>query len=137
MSANYKGKNPMTRSQWRRFQRNKKAQRELTSNEVGESSTNQTSFAAPVEEKSLAQRRLFAPKKTEVCVERNTEEPTNKEPTNDEDMLTDNFDSDGESSLNINCNVVFLLPHEYDQVTEVEDSEEADELEMAKHKPMC
>ena len=73
----------------------------------------------------------------EVSVERTIEEPNNEEPTNDEDMLTDNFDSDGESSLNINYNVVFLLPHEYDQVTEVEDSEEADELEMENHKPVC
>ena len=115
MSENYKGKNPMTRSQWRRFQRTKKAQRELTSNEVGESSTNQNSFAAPVEEKSPTQRRLFPHKMTEVSVERTIEETNcNEEPTNDEDMLTDNFDSDGESSLNINCNVVSVLPHEYD-----------------------
>ena len=52
-------------------------------------------------------------------------------------MLTDDFDSDGVSSLNMNCNVVSVIPHEYYQETEVEDCEEADEEEMAKHKPVC
>lgn len=30
-SPNYKGKNPMTRTQWRRYQRNKKAEKEASS----------------------------------------------------------------------------------------------------------
>ena len=98
---------------------------------------NQIPSAALVKEKPPAQRRLFSPRKAEVFIEMAQKEPTNKEPTNDEDMLTDNFESDGESSLNILCNVVSVLPHEYDQVTEVEDSEEADELEMENHKPVC
>ena len=59
-------------------------------------------------------KEAFPPKKTKVFIKRNIEEPTNEEPTNDEDMLTDNFDSDGKSSLNINCNVVSVIPHEYD-----------------------
>src|SRR3954471_9377884 len=37
---NYKGKNPMSRSHWRRHQRMKKAQREFKPREVGETSSN-------------------------------------------------------------------------------------------------
>ena len=40
ISENYKGKNPMSRSQWRREQRRRKAQREAEWKENGESSTN-------------------------------------------------------------------------------------------------
>lgn len=51
-------------------------------------------------------------------------------------MLTENFESNKESSLNINCNVVFVLPYEYDQVTIVEENEDIDKIKMAKHKPI-
>ena len=57
--------------------------------------------------------------------------------TNDDDVMIDDFESDEESSLNINCNMVYVLPHEYDQVMEVEDSGEVDEAEMARHKHVC
>lgn len=43
-----------------------------------------------------------------------------EQPTVDDDMLIDGFNLRDESSLNINCNVVSVLPLEYDQVTEVE-----------------
>lgn len=42
MSENYKGKKPMTRSQWRREQRRRKAQRENGERDQAESSTNVT-----------------------------------------------------------------------------------------------
>ena len=51
-------------------------------------------------------------------------------------MLTDDFDSGSESSLGINCNMVSVFPMKYDQVTEMEETEEADEAEMAKHGPI-
>lgn len=60
-----------------------------------------------------------------------------KQPLEDDDMLTDDFDLRSESSLNINCNMVSMLPREYDQVTEVEENEEIGEAEMARHKPVC
>ena len=134
VSENYKGKNPMSRSQWRRHQRNKKAQREFTNKEVGESSTNQTLIVPAMEKKSPTRRKLFSPTKMKVPGEGDNNELASNGLVDDEDMSTDSFNSDGESSLQINCNVVSVLPHEYDQVTEVEDSEEADELEMTKHK---
>ena len=40
VSSNYKGKNPMSRSQWRRYQRRRKAEREATEEPQPESSTN-------------------------------------------------------------------------------------------------
>ena len=52
-------------------------------------------------------------------------------------MLIDDFESDGVSSVNMNCNMVSVLPYEYNQETEIEDNEEADAVEMAKHKPVC
>ena len=54
-----------------------------------------------------------------------------------EDMLTNNFNLDSELTLDINCNVVSVLPYEYDQVMDVEEIEETDEAEMAKHRPVC
>lgn len=60
-----------------------------------------------------------------------------EQPTTDDDMLTYDFYSGDESSLNINCNMVSMLPLEYDQVAEVEEAEEVDEVEMARHVPVC
>lgn len=49
-------------------------------------------------------------------------------------MLTNDFDSRLESSLNINCNMVSVLSIKYDQVTKVEETKEIDKAEMAKHR---
>src|SRR3954469_14441648 len=55
----------------------------------------------------------------------------------EDDRMTNDFDSDEVSSINMNCNVVSVLPHEFNQETEVEDYEVADVEEMAKHRPIC
>lgn len=55
----------------------------------------------------------------------------------DEDMMIDDFDSDSDASLDIACNVVSVLPREYDQVMEVEDPEDMAEMQMEKHKLVC
>lgn len=52
-------------------------------------------------------------------------------------MLTDNFDIDSEPMLDITCNVVSMLPREYDQVMKVEEPEDTAEAEMTRHRPMC
>ena len=52
-------------------------------------------------------------------------------------MLTNNFESEGESSLNINCNVVSVLRCEFGQETEVEEHEEDDAIDLMKHRPVC
>lgn len=76
-------------------------------------------------------RKLFSPKK-EIAGEKVSENPIV-----DENMLTGEFKLDEGSSLNINCNMVSVLPHEYNQEIEVEEPEEVDEVKMRKHKPVC
>src|ERR1051325_8044696 len=117
---NYKGKNPMSRSQWRRQQRVQKAEREAmldkgvaSSKNKEESSTNkpapnnQPGGKPPVSMKLLSETK------------QNESKEYTPGPEEDEDMLTDDFESEGESSLNINCNVVYVFPCELGQETEV------------------
>lgn len=58
-------------------------------------------------------------------------------PVADDDMITNNFGTKSEPSLDITCNVVLVFPIEFDQVIEVEESEEFMEAEMARHRPVC
>lgn len=53
-------------------------------------------------------------------------------------MLTDNFNPRSESGLDIICNMISILPIEYDQITEVTE-EEVDDFaaELENHKPFC
>lgn len=51
-------------------------------------------------------------------------------------MLTYDFDSRSEPSLDIKVNVVSMLPREFDQITEVEDTDNITKMEMAAHKPV-
>lgn len=78
----------------------------------------------------LVWRKLFSLKKNKI---NEKEEKT----FDGEDILTDDFESEGDSSLNINCNVVSVLQYQYDQVTEVKENEETDEIEMTKHRSVC
>lgn len=52
-------------------------------------------------------------------------------------MLTDNFDSGSEASLDILVGVMYVMPREFDRVTKVEDTDNIMEREMAAHKPVC
>lgn len=98
---------------------------------MAKSSTNQPQFKNEVEDKKLVGRSFFSPR-----VEK-PKEKTSEQPPKDDDMLTDDFESRSESSMNINCNMFYVLPVEYDHVTEVEETEEIDEAEMDKYKPVC
>lgn len=51
-------------------------------------------------------------------------------------MLTNNFHTDSEPSLDITCNMVSVFPMEYDQVMEIEEPEDATDLKMARHRPV-
>lgn len=59
-------------------------------------------------------------------------------PTEDDDMLTDNFEYGLEDELDIICNVVSILLIEFDTITEVTE-EENDYVveEIEKHNPLC
>src|SRR3954468_16216376 len=129
---NYKGRNPMSRSQWRRHQRMKKAQREYKPREIGESSGNQVQHQGTKISKPPVERRLF---EAENILEE--EEKMRSNFWKEEDRMTNDFDSGGVSSLNLICNVVLVLPHEFNQETEVEECEETDVEEMTKHRPVC
>lgn len=76
---------------------------------------------AQKQEKKSVERKLFSPQEKVPAVKSN----------HDEDMMTYDFDSDSDASLDS------ILPREYDQVMEVEEPEDMAEMEMAKHKLVC
>src|SRR3954465_13477101 len=90
---NYKGKNPMSRSQWRRHQRIKKAQKEYRPREAGESSSNQVSYQGVKSNKPPVERRLFEAEKL-----LDEEEKMRSNSWKEEDRMINYFDYDGVSS---------------------------------------
>lgn len=59
-------------------------------------------------------------------------------PTEDDKILTENFDYRSEDELDIICNIFYVLPRDFDQVNEVTEKEDdcfAEEIE--NHKPLC
>lgn len=130
-SENYKGKNPISRSQWRRQQRQRKAEREDVEQAKPESSRSMTlkpeKKQEKKEEKKSVERKLFSPQEKVSAVKSD----------HDEYMIIDDFDSNSYTSLEIACNVVSVLPREYDEVMEVEEPKDMGEIEMAKHKLVC
>lgn len=55
----------------------------------------------------------------------------------EDEMLTDDSDSGSEPLLDIRVNVVSVLPKEFDQIIEVEDTDNITKMEMVVHKPVC
>lgn len=56
----------------------------------------------------------------------------------DDDILTGNFDYGSEGELDIICNMIFVIPIEFDQITKVtEDEDDGFSLEIESHKPLC
>lgn len=45
-------------------------------------------------------------------------------PQSDDEMVDDNFDNESEDDFQINCNIVSIIPMEYDRVSEVFELEE-------------
>lgn len=84
-SENYKGKNPMSRCQWRRQHRRRKAEREANEKVMEESSTNQPPKKDRGEEKNPVGRKLFPAQKEES-------QDKSEQLTAGDDMLTNNFD---------------------------------------------
>jgi len=119
---NYKGKHPMIKTQWRRFQRQKKANalKEITNVDKGE--RKQEVVFEMV--KRPATERIFPPF------------PTLKKDCPEEDEeLTSNF-SESDPSFDLVC-VVSVLPIEYDVPSEVSEAESDFTKEMAIHRPLC
>lgn len=72
---------------------------------MSESSSNQPASNTMTSDKPPVGGKLFSLKK------KITSKKIPENPVNDEDMMTIDFDSDGGSSSNINCNVVSVLSH--------------------------
>ena len=118
--SNYKGKNPMTRTQWRRYQRSKKGGSTSLEDKIVDLKGGQgmvESNMRPVKE------RLSL--------------PSIEEDPNEDDELGSGF-ADLEPDFNVICHLVSILPTEYDMISEVDDSEEEfDHKDMREYKPMC
>lgn len=54
-----------------------------------------------------------------------------------EEMVSNDFDSRSEGELDIICNMISVLPVEYDRVTEVTEEEDGFSEEMVTYKPLC
>lgn len=52
-------------------------------------------------------------------------------------MEMESFDSCSREELDIICNMISVLPVEYDQVTEVTEYESGLPEELENHKPLC
>lgn len=122
----------MTRNQWRRHQRNNKA-----TFEVVESSTNNKASAATISKvsKRPVKQIIFPALPPVVKNSPNTCKDSILQV--DDEMVIDNFDFGSEVGFNIICNVVFVLPIEFDCVTEVtKTNNEYFVEEMENHKPV-
>src|ERR1044072_1055127 len=143
-SKNYMGKNPMTRKQWRRYQRKKKVE--------AQASTSNSKANFPPLTRAHVGKQLSYPPLTNVQVGKKpmserlhfplptiTEENEKVlESNEDENMITDICDSVSEERLNIICNVVSILPAEFDRLSEVtEDEDDTATKESKDHKPIC
>ncbi|KAI5388210.1 hypothetical protein KIW84_074053 [Lathyrus oleraceus] len=125
VSKNYKGRNPMTRSQWRREQRRRKAKREAGEMDQVESSTN-----VMVKKKDGPNFTKRDPKILSKAAGEN-------QMAAEDELLTDNFDSSSEDSLEILVGVVSVMPREFDRITEVDDNDSITEKKMVAHKSTC
>ncbi|XP_045807593.1 uncharacterized protein LOC123901479 [Trifolium pratense] len=130
---NYKGKNPMTRTQWRRFQRRKK----LASQNV-----NAGGNATVVQKVEIARRpakeRLTPVVEMAEPEKEKAEKGKEVEGENEEDYMDDDDLLDDEPDFDVLVNVISILPVEYNVQTEVNEvEEEQNTIEMASNKPVC
>ncbi|MCH81201.1 hypothetical protein A2U01_0001985 [Trifolium medium] len=139
---NYKGKNPMTRTQWRRYQRKKKltaqgAQAGGSLVKVGGNPIKAGGNSVVESKKELARRPL---KERLAPIAENVE--AEKEEADMEGELEGDFMEDDplkdEPDFDVLVNVISVLPADYDVQTEVnEGEEEQNSIEMANNKPVC
>jgi len=99
----------MTKTQWRRYQRQKKASALKDITNVSRDVGKQVAVFEMV--KKPATERIFPPLST-----------IKKDLPKENEEITSNF-SDSEPSLDIVCNVVLILPVEYDVTSEVNEVE--------------
>jgi hypothetical protein len=118
---NYMGKNPMTRTQWRRHQRQKKL-----ALQAGQNSADNKGKQVVEVARRPAKERISPP----VIPAKEKDAVENEDV--DDDLL------DSEPDFDVLVNVVSILPAEFDVWSEVTDGEEEfDSNELALHRPMC
>jgi hypothetical protein len=119
---NYMGKNPMTRTQWRRHQRQKR----LEAQNVPKIDNSKGKQIVEMVKRPLKDRISFpiSTEKIEAVAETDQME--------DDDLLG------SENDFDVLVGVVSILPAEYDVLSEIQSGEdEFDSSELALHKPMC
>lgn len=77
-------------------------------------------------------RKLFSPKTSQ-----SKEKVKEKVPSKEDELVTNIFDFGPEDDFDVLCNMVSILPREYDCVIEVVEPEDCKEEEMARHKLVC
>lgn len=117
----------MSKTQWRRFQRNKK-----TDKEIVESSNKPYQSRVSYQTKKPVGRQLFSLKQVKSKGKEKEEVPSKED-----ELVTDNFESGLEDDLDMLCNMVSVLPREYDCAIEVSEPTSYVEEEMMNHKPVC
>lgn len=120
---NYKGKQPMTRTQWRRHQRQKKATTLQDVTNVDKTEGKQKAVFEMVKKPAI--ERISPPLSI-----------LKKDHPKEDEEMTSNF-TGSDPSLDIVCNVVSILPVEYDVRSEINEVESDFVDEMATHKPLC
>lgn len=98
VSENYKGNNPMTRSQWRREQRRRKAKREAGEMDQAKSSTN------------VMVKKKDGPNITKRDPKISSKTTGENQMATEDELLTNNFDSGSEDSLDNLVGVVSVIP---------------------------
>ncbi|WJX29353.1 hypothetical protein P8452_18005 [Trifolium repens] len=101
---NYKGKNPMTRTQWRKFQRKKKL------------ATQQVKAGGSKNEMDRVEL-VKRPVKERLAPIKESEAENGKDAEDKEDFMEDDDLHDEESDFDVLVNVVYILPLEYDVPT--------------------
>src|SRR4051812_39653862 len=135
ISPNYKGKNPMTRTQWRRYQRSHKNGQEGSKMvQAGFSHYQSKPFhrklteeQAKIANERLAAGMILGKKLIKELVDDdapilNTEKEPEYSPLSDEEV-DDNFDIESDKLL-IDCGIVSVLPAEFDRISEVSENED-------------
>lgn len=113
----------MTRTQWRRFQRCKQAEREAAK-EVSEKN---------MEKEANSTRKIIV--KVDIAAKERVRKYVRRPSEHYSDEGIDDFKSESEASLDFLVNMVSILPEEYNCVTEVKESVDVEAEEMALYKP--
>lgn len=125
--STYLGKNPMTKTHWRRFQRKRKVERETTESRNIRPQPNTTIGK---------EAKLMKKKSSSQNMKEETDKLEKETPLIEDGISIDDFDSESDPSMDVVCNVISVFPVKYKCETEVEEPPTSEEAEMARRKPI-